>query len=93
MKRFHVRLCVDDLVQSARFYRAPFAAAPTVSKPDHTKWIPDDPRVNFAFATRSGKSRLDHLGIQVETPDQLHEVYHRLQLSVRPVLDEGTTNV
>jgi hypothetical protein len=43
----------------------------------------DDPRVNFAISTRSGETGLDHLGIQ---PDELHEVYERLQQADRPVL-------
>ena len=51
----------------------------------------DDPRVNFAISTRSGKSGLDHFGIQVEMPDELHEVYGRLKEADRPVLEAGAT--
>lgn len=51
----------------------------------------DDPRVNFAISTRCGETGLDHLGIQVETPDELREVYERLQQADRPVLVEGVT--
>src|SRR4051812_13107521 len=51
----------------------------------------DDPRVNFAISTRTGQAGLDHLGIQVETPDELREVYRRLQQADRPVLEEGAT--
>lgn len=91
MKRLHVHVSVDDLAASARFYSTLFAAEPTVSKPDYVKWLLDDPRVNFAISTRSGKSGLDHMGIQVETKDELHEVYDRLQATDRPVLDEGAT--
>jgi len=91
MKRLHVHVSVDDLAASARFYSTLFAAEPTVAKPDYVKWMLDDPRVNFAISTRSGKSGLDHLGIQVETKDELHEVYDRLQAADRPVLDEGAT--
>jgi hypothetical protein len=91
MKRLHVHVSVDDLVISARFYNTLFAAEPTITQPDYVKWMLDDPRVNFAISTRSGKSGLDHLGIQVETKDELHEVYDRLQAADRPVLDEGAT--
>ncbi len=91
MKRLHVHVSVDDLAASSRFYSTLFAAEPTVTKPDYVKWMLDDPRVNFAISTRSGKSGLDHLGIQVETRDELHEVYDRLQAADRPVLDEGAT--
>ena len=52
---------------------------PTVIKPDYAKWMLDYLRVNFAISARSGATGLDHLGIQVETPDELHEVYGRLR--------------
>jgi hypothetical protein len=91
MKRLHVHVAVDDLMGSISFYSTLFAAQPAVVKPDYAKWMLDDPRVNFAISTRSGKSGLDHLGIQVETPGELHEVYGRLQQADRPVLDEGAT--
>jgi hypothetical protein len=73
MKRLHVHVSVDDLATSSRFYSTLFAAEPTVTKPDYVKWMLDDPRVNFEISTRSGKSGLDHSGIQVETKDELHE--------------------
>ena len=38
------------------FYRALFAAEPTMLKPDYAKWMLDDPRVNFAISTR-GRQR------------------------------------
>ena len=43
------------------------------------------------FNARRRADGLDHLGIQVETPDELHEVYGRLQQAGRPVLEEGAT--
>jgi catechol 2,3-dioxygenase-like lactoylglutathione lyase family enzyme len=91
MKRLHVHVSVDDLAQSISFYSTLFAAEPAVTKPDYAKWMLDDPRVNFAISTRSGQTGLDHFGIQVETPDELQEVYGRLQQADRPVLEEGST--
>lgn len=91
MKRLHVHVSVADIAQSVRFYSTLFAAEPTVVKPDYAKWMLEDPRINFAISTRGGQTGLDHLGIQVETPDELHEVYGRLQAADRPVLEEGAT--
>jgi catechol 2,3-dioxygenase-like lactoylglutathione lyase family enzyme len=91
MKRLHVHVSVDDLERSVRFYSALFAAQPVVAKPDYAKWMLDDPRVNFAISTRGGRAGLDHLGIQVETPDELAEVYARLREADGPVLEEGRT--
>jgi catechol 2,3-dioxygenase-like lactoylglutathione lyase family enzyme len=91
MKRLHVHVSVADLAQSIHFYSALFAAEPAVTKPDYAKWMLDDPRVNFAISSRGSAAGLDHLGIQVETPDELQEVYARLQQADRPVLEEGAT--
>jgi catechol 2,3-dioxygenase-like lactoylglutathione lyase family enzyme len=91
VKRLHVHVSVEDITQSVRFYSTLFAAEPAVIKPDYAKWMLDDPRVNFAISTGSGETGLDHLGIQVETADELHEVYERLRQADRPVLVEGAT--
>ncbi|WP_018407961.1 ArsI/CadI family heavy metal resistance metalloenzyme [Methylocystis rosea] len=91
MKRLHVHVSVDDLAGSIRFYSALFGSAPAVAKPDYAKWMLDDPRVNFAISARGGEAGVDHLGIEVETPEELKEVYQRLQQAERPVLEEGAT--
>ncbi len=91
MKRMHVHVAVSDLQQSIGFYSALFAAPPSVSKPDYAKWMLDDPRVNFAISTRGREPGLDHLGIQVETKDELNEVQARLQQAGSDILDQGQT--
>jgi hypothetical protein len=91
MKRLHVHVSVTDIAQSVRFYSTLFAAEPTVTKSDYAKWMLNDPLVNFAISTRGSNVGVDHLGIQVETPDELQEVYGRLQQADRPVLEEGAT--
>jgi catechol 2,3-dioxygenase-like lactoylglutathione lyase family enzyme len=92
MKRLHVHVSVADLDQSIRFYSALFATEPTVTKPDYAKWMLEDPRVNFAISTHSGRATgIAHLGIQVEDGDELQEVYGRLKQAEGPVLEEGKT--
>ena len=91
MKRLHVHVSVEDISQSVRFYSTLFAAEPAVVKPDYAKWMLDDPRVNFAISARGGDAGIDHLGIQVETPAELQEVYGRLQQADRPMLEESAT--
>ena len=92
MKRLHVHVAVDDLQRSIGFYSALFAAKPSVTKPDYAKWMLDDPRVNFAISTRGRTPGLDHLGIQVENQDELHEVYDRLHTAGGKVIEQGQTN-
>ena len=91
MKRFHVHVAVPDLNDGIRFYSTLFGAEPSVVKPDYAKWMLDDPRVNFAISARGAAAGLDHLGIQVETADELHDIHARLQRAERPVLREGAT--
>lgn len=91
MKRLHVHVSVEDLTQSVRFYSTLFAAEPSILKSDYAKWMLDDPRVNFAISQRGAALGVEHLGIQVETPAELREVYGRLQQAERPVLAEGAT--
>jgi catechol-2,3-dioxygenase len=91
MKRLHVHMSVEDIAQSVNFYSTLFAAEPAVIKPDYAKWMLADPRVNFVISTHAGKPGLDHLGIQVETADELQDVYGRLQKADRPVPEEGAT--
>ena len=92
MKRLHVHLGVADLETSIRFYSSLCAAAPTVVKDDYAKWMLDDPRVNFAISTRSGKTGLDHLGIQAENAAELAEMNQRLDAAQLPKQSQmGTT--
>jgi catechol 2,3-dioxygenase-like lactoylglutathione lyase family enzyme len=92
MKRLHVHVGVADLDQSIGFYSTLFAAGPTVVKADYAKWMLDDPRVNFAISSGNhARNGIEHLGIQVESSDELSEVYGRLKAADRPVLEEGQT--
>ena len=69
-----------------------FGTAPTVTKHDYAKWMLDDPRVNFAISAGHHEVKgIEHLGIQVESGEELTEVYGRLKAADRPVLEEGAT--
>jgi catechol 2,3-dioxygenase-like lactoylglutathione lyase family enzyme len=91
MKRMHVHVGVENLERSIGFYSALFAAQPAVVKSDYAKWMLDDPRVNFAISTRGKQPGLDHLGIQVESQAELHEVYARLHEAGGTVIEQGRT--
>jgi len=91
MKRLHVHVGVNDLDQSIRFYSTLFAVEPAVRKQDYAKWMLEDPRVNFAISSGNAHKGVEHLGIQVESTDELSEVYGRLKAADRSVLEEGQT--
>jgi catechol 2,3-dioxygenase-like lactoylglutathione lyase family enzyme len=71
MKRLHIHVSVNDLPASIRFYRTLFAAEPAVTKSDYAKWMLEDPRVNFAISTHRQPVGVNHLGLQVDTDEEL----------------------
>ena len=92
MKRFHVHIGVDNIDQSIAFYQALFNAPPTVVKSDYAKWMLEDPKVNFAISNKEmQQSGLQHLGIQVDSNDELQEVYTNMQNAEGEILEEGHT--
>lgn len=91
MKRMHVHVSVASIDNAIGFYSALFAAKPAVVKADYAKWMLDDPRMNFAISTRGREPGLDHLGIQVESQTELHEVYARLKKAGGAVIEQGQT--
>jgi len=91
MKRMHVHVSVGDLQQSICFYSALFDTQPSVVKPDYAKWMLTDPPVNFAISTRGREPGLDHLGIQVESQNELHNVYARLKKAGGNIVEQGET--
>ena len=91
MKRMHVHVSVDNIDNAVGFYSALFATKPAVVKHDYAKWMLDDPHVNFAISSRGGSPGLDHLGIQVESEDELQDVYSRLRGAEQKVVEEGKT--
>src|SRR5437762_4634062 len=88
MKRFHVHVAVPNLTESIHFYSTMFGSEPTVVKPDYAKWMLDDPRVNFAISQRSTSAGINHLGVQVETDEELEELHARLRSAEASIAEE-----
>ncbi|HJU23154.1 MAG TPA: ArsI/CadI family heavy metal resistance metalloenzyme [Casimicrobiaceae bacterium] len=76
MKRFHVHVGVADIDRSVAFYSALFGAGPTVRHADYAKWMLDEPRINFAISLHD-VTGIDHIGLQVDSADELAEVRAR----------------
>jgi catechol 2,3-dioxygenase-like lactoylglutathione lyase family enzyme len=91
MKRLHVHVAVEDLAKSIGFYSTLFGAQPVVLKDDYAKWMLDDPRVNFAISDRAGVAGVDHLGIQVESGEELAELAGRLKAAGEVTRDQEAT--
>ena len=88
MKRFHVNVAVTDLDRSIGFYTALFGAEPSVRKDDYAKWMLDDPRLNFSLSPTAGTGGVDHVGLQVESAEELGTLRERLKRASTPSTDQ-----
>ena len=88
MNRFHVHLNVADLPASIRFYNELFGTAPSVTKHDYAKWMLEDPRINFAISNTGRAPGIDHLGLQVDSDDELAALGKRLDAAGGSVVPE-----
>lgn len=88
MKRLHLHVSVPDLAQSIQFYETLFGAGPTVVKDDYAKWMLDDPCVNFAISARGLTAGVDHVGIQVDSAEDLGVLSSRLKAAGNVTLDQ-----
>lgn len=91
MKRLHVHVAVEDLNQSIGFYSTLFGTEPAVVKEDYARWMLEDPRVNFAISDRARVPGVDHLGIQVETKEELADLAQRLKAAGEVTRDQEAT--
>ncbi|MCB1166131.1 MAG: VOC family protein [Leptospiraceae bacterium] len=91
MKRLHIHLGVKKLEDSIRFYSDLFGRQPDKSKEDYAKWMLDDPRINFAISTRSASTGVDHLGLQLDSADELDDVRNALEAAGIARSAEGET--
>lgn len=96
MKRLHVHVNTseDTFPQTVEFYSALLGADPTKEKPGYSKWLLDDPRVNFVveiLEIDGDTPGVHHLGLQVDEPAELSGVTEALRANHSPLLDVGET--
>ena len=87
MKRFHLHMRVFDIASNVEFYSSLFAIAPAVHEPHRAQWLLDDPPVIFTISVQDSMPGLEHLGIQVDTREELAWVRQRFAQ-----VDAGTSN-
>lgn len=92
MKRFHVHVGVNNIAESVRFYSQVFGAEPTVLKDDYAKWMVEDPRINFAISARGSKVGVNHLGLQVDSGEELEGMRDQLAAADASLVTEVGAN-
>lgn len=88
MNRLHVHLKVKNLEESVGFYSALFGRAPDKREADYAKWMLEDPRANIAISSRGAAPGIDHVGLQVDAPDELDVIASRLKAAGASLLAE-----
>lgn len=89
MKRFHVHIRVKNLEESINFYNALFGAKASIVKADYAKWMMEDPKVNFAISTGHTETGIEHLGLQVDSSEELQTVYSNMEKAKGEIFEEG----
>lgn len=77
MKRMHIHINVDKLSENIHFYSTIFGIPPSIQHEDYAKWNLTDPAVNFAMSKHSQTTGLNHLGIEVDSSNELSEIAQR----------------
>jgi hypothetical protein len=70
------------------FIRPYLGCRPAVVKPDHAKWMLEDPKVNFAITSGAVTPAIDHLGFQVESDEKLASIAARLDAAGQQVVKQ-----
>ncbi len=79
MSRVQLALNVDDLEQAIAFYSTLFGAAPAKRKPGYANFAIAEPPLKLVLLENTGQGgTINHLGVEVETSEQVHGEIARL---------------
>ncbi|MFJ1455335.1 ArsI/CadI family heavy metal resistance metalloenzyme [Nocardia sp. N2S4-5] len=79
MSRIQLALNVDDLEQAVAFYSTLFGTAPAKRKPGYANFAIAEPPLKLVLLENTGQGgTLNHLGVEVETSEQVHGEIARL---------------
>ncbi len=80
MSRVQLALNVDDLDAAIEFYRRLFATEPTKVRPGYANFAVADPPLKLVLFEGQGEAgTLNHLGVEVETTDEVAATERRLR--------------
>ncbi len=91
MKRLHLHVSVPQIEPAIAFYSTLLNAEPVVVKDDYAKWLLEDPRVNLAISSRARATGVDHVGIQVDSAEELAALASRLKAAGETTFDQEAT--
>ena len=79
MSRIQLALNVDDLAGAITFYTKLFGTPPAKVKPGYANFVIAEPPLKLALLENPGRGgTLNHLGVEVESSEQVHAEIGRL---------------
>src|ERR1700675_3231241 len=92
--KVHLHMHVSDLAKSKEFYGTFFGAAPVKEKPGYVKFLPEWAPVNLALSSggHAGAGVVDHVGVQVDSPEAVVAHLARVKAAGLPVREEIGVN-
>ncbi|MGN2639341.1 ArsI/CadI family heavy metal resistance metalloenzyme [Nocardia takedensis] len=79
MSRVQLALNVDDLEQAIAFYSTLFNTEPAKRKPGYANFTIAEPPLKLVLLENTGRGgTINHLGVEVETSEQVHDEIARL---------------
>jgi len=92
MARVQLALNVPDLEQAVAFYSKLFATEPNKRRPGYANFAIADPPLKLVLFEKAGAdSRLNHLGVEVESTDQVAAHQARLAVEGLSTVEENGT--
>lgn len=93
MSRLQLALNVDNLDEAIAFYAKLFGTQPAKRKPGYANFAIDDPPLKLVLLENPGEGgTINHLGVQVDSSEQVHAEIARLsQAGMLTGTETGTT--
>ena len=92
MSRLQLALNVNDIDAATRFYSKLFNTEPAKRQPGHANFAIAEPPLKLVlFENPTASRKLNHLGIEVESAEQVVEARERLQQVHLPIRSEDQT--
>ena len=92
MSRVQLALNVDNIDSAVEFYSKLFATEPAKRRPGYANFAIAEPPLKLVLMENPGASdRLNHLGIEVESSEQVTQVSDRLQKDDLSLTDRNQT--
>jgi catechol 2,3-dioxygenase-like lactoylglutathione lyase family enzyme len=90
VSRLQLALTVSDIDQAVAFYSKVFGAEPAKRRPGYANFAIADPPLKLVLIEGQEGGMLNHLGVEVDSTDEVHAATGRFQAADLPVrLEDG----